>query len=102
MYQLEYLPIAKQDMTEIVNYISNELCNSAAADKLAHEMIEAADRLTEFPYLNAVHFTDRPLKHEYRKQIVQNYIIFYWVNEKDRHITIARVVYARRSYEKLL
>jgi addiction module RelE/StbE family toxin len=102
MYQVEYLPIAKQDTTEIARYISHELCNPSAADKLSDEMIEAADRLTEFPYANAIHLTVKLLQQEYRKLIVQNYIMLYWINEKDKQVTIARVIYARRNYEKLL
>lgn len=102
MYRLDYLPIARQDMTEIARYIAHELCNPAAAEKLANEMIEAADRLTEFPYSNALHSAGRPLKCEYRKLIVQNYIMFYWIDEKGKQVTIARVVYARRDYKKLL
>ena len=100
MYQLEYLPIARHDMTEIARYISQELCNPSAAEKLTDEMIKAAERLTEFPYRNAVYFTAKPLKREYRKLIVQNYIMFYWIDEKEKLITIARVIYAHRDYDK--
>ena len=102
MYKIEYLPIAKQDMTEIVQYISQELCNPVAADNFTDEMIEAADRLCDFPYINSVHQTIKPLKHEYRKLLVKNYIMFYWVNESKKTVTIARVTYARRDYDKLL
>ena len=76
--------------------------NPLAAEKLAEEMIEAAERLTEFPHANPVHFTVKPLKQEYRKLIVDNYIIFYWIDEKEQQVTIARVLYARRDYEKML
>ena len=102
MYQLTFLPIAKQDMTDIVRYISHELLNPSAADTLADEMIESAVRLCDFPYTNAIHQTIKPLKHEYRKLLVKNYIMFYWVDEKEKLITIARVMYARRDYEKFL
>ena len=102
MYRLDYLPIAKQDMTEIVRYISHELDNPPAAYRLAQEMIEAAERLREFPYLNALHYSGKPLRHEYRKQIVKNYIMFYRVAEKEQRVTIARVIYARRNYNELL
>ena len=102
MYQLEFLPMAKQDMTEIVKYISHELCNPSAAEKLSGEMIEAAERLMEFPYLSPVHFSIKPLKHEYRKLTVQNYIMFYRVDETVKKVTVARAVYVRRDYEKLL
>jgi len=102
MYQLTFLPIAQQDMTDIVRYISHELFNPTAADALADEMIESAERLCDFPYINTIHQTIKPLKHEYRKLLVKNYIMFYWVDEKEKLITIARVIYARRNYEKSL
>jgi plasmid stabilization system protein ParE len=102
MYQLEFLPIANQDMIEIARYISHELCNPVAAIKLADEMIEAVDRLCDFPYINIIHQTVKPLKHEYRKLIVKNYIMFYWIDESMKLVTIARVIYARRDYKKLL
>ena len=44
----------------------------------------------------------RPLKHEYRKLLVENYMMLYWVSETEKRVTIARVVYARRNYAKLL
>ena len=102
MYQLNFLPMANQDMTDIVRYISHELLNPTAANALADEMIEATERLCDFPHINTIHQTIRPLKHEYRKLFVKNYIMFYWVDENDKLITVARVIYARRDYEKLL
>ena len=101
-YAIEFLPIAKQDMTEIARYISHELCNPAAAIELTDEMIEAADRLCDFPYINVIHQTAKPLKHEYRKLLVKNYIMFYRIDENKKLVTIVRVFYARRDYEKLL
>jgi len=102
MYQLEFLPIAKQDMIEIVHYISHKLHNPIAAENLAVDMITVAENLTEFPYINAIHQSIKPLKKEYRKLIVKNYIMFYRIDEEEKLVTIARVVYARRDYEKLL
>ena len=102
MYKLEYLPLALQDMVDISRYISRELCNPEAAEMLAKELVESAERLRDFPYSNAVHIPARKLKHECRKLMVKNYIMFYRVDETARKITIARVVYARRDYEKLL
>ena len=101
-YQLAFLPVARRDMTDIVRYISRELLNPTAADALATQMIEAAEGLCDFPYANAVHQILSPLKHEYRKLMVKNYVIFYWVDEKDKLITIARAMYGRRDYAKLL
>lgn len=102
MFKLEYLPVARQDMIEIVRYISEELQNPMAADQLATELIEAGDSIPGFPYANPAFIPIRPLKHEYRKLLVQNYFMFYWVDEVKQLVTVARVVYARRDYERLL
>ena len=102
MYKLEYLPAARQDMIEIVRYISHDLLNRAAAEQLAIALIEAGEGIPKFPYANPAHTPIRPLKHEYRKLLVQNYFMFYWVDEAEHLVTVARVVYAKRNYERLL
>lgn len=102
MYSLEYLPIARKDLVGIVRYISRELLNPAAAERLAEELIGAAEELRRFPYAHPAVIPLRPLAHEYRKLRVKNYLLFYWVEECSRTVTVARVLYARRDYEKLL
>lgn len=102
MYQLEYLPIAMQDMVEIARYISHKLLNPTAAGKLADEMISAAEGIVAFPYSKPVHITPKPLKQEYRRLAVKNYAMFYWVDETEKKIVIARVIYACRDFDKLL
>jgi len=90
------------DMVEIVRYISHQLCNPSAAENLANEMIAATEGLAQFPYAMPIHRTAKPLKNEYRKLIVRNYIIFYWVDEATKTVVIARVLYAKRDHEQLL
>ena len=98
MYNVEYLLSAVQDMVEIVTYIARELNNPSAAERLA----EAGESLREFPYAQPAYTPLRPLKHEYRKLLVENYMMLYWMTEAEKRVTIARVVYARKNYAKLL
>lgn len=102
MYSIGYLPIARRDMVDIAKYIGVKLANPDAAERLAEEMIEAAEKLTDMPYKCPVYTPVKPLKHEYRKLIIQKYIMFYWVDENKKLVTIARVVYSGRDYDKLL
>lgn len=102
MYKLEYLPAARQDMVDIARYIAQELKNPIAAEKLALELIEAGNSILMFPYGNPAHRPIRPLKHEYRKILVVNYQMFYWIDENKKLVTIARVIYAKRKPEGLL
>lgn len=101
MYKLVYLPVARQDMVDIVRYISRELCNPAAAERLAMELIQAGDSIPGFPYANPAYTPIRPLKHEYRKRLVQNYIMFYWVDEDKKLVTVARMIYTKWEIEQL-
>lgn len=102
MYKLEYLPIARQDMIEIVLYISRELNDPTAAENVAVELIEAGESVLSFPYANPTYIPIRPLKHEYRKLCVRNYLMFCWVDEEKKLVTVARVIYARRDCEAIL
>ena len=102
MYSLVYLPAARQDMVDIARYISKSLHNPAAAARLAVELIEAGNSIPAFPYANPAYIPIRPLKHEYRKLPVHNYLMFYWVDEEKKLVTIARVIYAKRDYALLL
>lgn len=102
-YELEFLPSANNDLCEIVNYISHKFANPSAAVRLAVEMIDEAEALSCFPYSGAVYTPIRPLRHSYRRIVVKNYLMFYYVGEPQRIITIARIVYAcRTAIEQLL
>lgn len=82
MYKLEYLPVARKDMLEIVRYISGELQNPDAADCLAMELVDAAKSKLTFLYATPACQLICPLKHEYRNILVQNYLMLYWVDEE--------------------
>lgn len=97
MYKLEFLPIAKNDMLEIVKYISNELKNLTAASRLAEEFISSAEKVCDFPYSNNVYTPIKPLGLEYRRILVDNYLMFYTVDEDTKTVTIMRVLYAKRN-----
>ncbi len=97
MYELEFLPLAKDDLCEIAYYISHELSNPAAATKLSEELIDAAESLRRFPHSGQAYFPIRPLHRSYRRILVKNYLMFYYVSEPYKVVTIARVLYACRS-----
>ena len=102
MFTLEYLPTARSDMIEIAKYIGQELGSPDAAQKLADDLVKAAERLVDFPYSCPVQHVSKHLKNEYRKLVVKNYAMFYWVDETKKKIVIARVIYSRRDYQNFL
>ena len=102
MYKVEILPLARKDMLETVAYVNQTLLNPAAALRLAEKMMGCIERLCESPHRYPIFYPIKPLKHDYRRMPVDNYLVFYWVEEQEKVVTIARVVYAKREYEKLL
>ena len=44
----------------------------------------------------------RPLTNEYRRLIVKNYTSFYYVDERTKVITVARVIYSKRDFDKII
>ena len=102
MYKLEVLPVAKEDMVEIVRYISKDLKNPAAANKLSDALFAAMEAETEFPYAYPAYVPIRPLRFEYRKRMVKNYLMLYRVDEQKKTVTVSRVIYAKRDYGRFL
>lgn len=102
MYKIEYLPAAMKDLVEIATYIGVEPDNPGAADRLAEDISESVSAAAEQPYMYHLYIPIKPLTHEYRKIVVGNYDIFYWVDETDKKVTIARVIYAGRDIKRLL
>ena len=95
MYRIHYLPLAKRDLEDITDYITDTLkAPKAAADFL--DAVEAGiDRLREHPYFCRVYQPLLPVDLEYRVLLVNNYLVFYVV--LDSAVEIHRVIYGRRN-----
>jgi addiction module RelE/StbE family toxin len=102
MYQVEFLPIAKKDIEEIIYYISNDLKNLSAARNLSNSFIEGINNILVFPFGLPVYQTLRKLKNEYRCIKVKNFLMFYTINEKEKIITIVRVLYKKMDINNIL
>lgn len=87
MYRIEILQSASDNIDDIGRYIAAELKNKTAAERLTEKIYSAIEPLAAFPYAHPVHQTpqnEEPLKHEYRKILVDNYFVFYHVDERIR------------------
>ena len=101
-YKLEYLPAARQDILDMVRYVSTQLQNPSAAARLAERLVAAAENARRMPYAHPAYLPLRPLRHAYRRILVGKYLLFYWVTEETQTITVARVLYAKRDLPRLL
>ena len=102
MYRLRFSKLYESDVDSCYNYIKNHLEAPVAADNLIMEMLEKLNRIKENP--NA-----RPLVQDaylaslgYRLINVNNYMIFYIIDDDDKHIKVIRFLYSKRNWITIL
>jgi len=99
-YQLRYLPIFYEDMAEVVDYISNDLQNPAAAlnliDLTEQAILNRLDNPVSFQPIRSKN--DR--KHPYYRINVNNYAVFYVVI--DDVMEVRRFLYSRRDIQSII
>ena len=100
MLKVYYLPLALDDLKDIVRYITYKLESPRAAERLLLKIEKGVQKISCNPYRCHLYISPVKLKYEYRIFHVDNYSLFYVVeNEK---IEIHRVIYARRDIDKML
>lgn len=97
-YQVRFLKIAEEDFSEIISFIADD--NLSAAGKLSDRIENDLTLLSENPYLGRVPRDEEIKKLGYRYLIIQNYIIFYTI--EDNSILIHRILHQARNYKSIL
>lgn len=97
-YQVRLLSIAEEDFTEIISHIMAD--NPTAADAIANKIEKNLELLSNNPNLGRIPREEEIRNLGYRYLIVQNYIIFYTIEEKT--LFIHRILHGARNYKALL
>lgn len=100
MYEVIYLPTARKQLEDIVDYIAFELNAPDAALDFISEVDAAAKSLAEMPYRHPVYHTAFALLEEVRWLPVKNYLIFYKVFEEEKLVEIRRVLHQLQDAER--
>lgn len=97
-YQVRLLRVAEEDFIEIISFIAAD--NSTAAESIASKIEKNLDLLSGNPNLGRIPREEEIRTLGYRYLIVQNYLIFYTIEE--RTIFIHRILHGARNYKALL
>ncbi|HHX61621.1 MAG TPA: type II toxin-antitoxin system RelE/ParE family toxin [Epulopiscium sp.] len=101
-YSVKMTPKAVTDLDNIYGYISEELFAVSTAENILERLETGIMRLKEFPF-SCNYVADEFLRNKgYRKLIIDNYIVFYLVDEGKKQLIIMRVLYGKQKYEDLL
>lgn len=96
--KVQYLPIAQQDLIDILNYIKQD--NPSAALKHIHEIDESISRLEEFPNMGVTPKDLRLKSLNYKMLVIDNYLVFYVI--KANIVEIRRIIHGKRKYSFIL
>ena len=100
-YILRYLPIAKKDLSDAINFILNEYQNPIAAENTLDRIEKAIqERLEDGPESFAIWPSTKKRDHSYRRINIGNYTVWYVVI--DKIMEIRRIQPARRNEENFL
>ncbi len=102
LYTLFFMPLASDDLEEIYTYVSEKLVAPAAADHMLDEIENKLNLLCEFPGLGAELSDPYLAEKGYHRLLVDNYLIFYLIDEIDRKIIVMRILYGARDYRDIL
>lgn len=96
-YEVKITKMAYGHMQEIVRYISNELFSPKAAETLLGKFHETINGLSTMPERYSL-VDEEPWKSEgIRKIIVENFILYFWIDEVNSKIQVLGIIYGRRN-----
>ncbi len=101
-YSYRFTERAEQDFDEILRYISVDLANPAAAQRLGRKMFEQIDMVCSFPESGA------PVDNEFladktvRRLLVDSYAIYYKAHYDEKIVSVIRIVYGKRNLDEIL
>lgn len=100
-YEIVLTDIAKEELEEIYEYISEHLLEPIVANRLMDKIEQNILRLEQNPY-SCVEVHIKPHNEVYRKLVIDNYIALYEVDEKYKQVVIYRVIYGKMDYLKIM
>jgi toxin ParE1/3/4 len=93
---------ADRDMDEILDYVTNVLFEPEIADRQIARIKKAIDSLDFMPYRFRLHYDEPWHSQGLRMMIVDKYIVYYVPDEKQKTVTITRVIHSSRDIDKAL
>jgi plasmid stabilization system protein ParE len=94
-YEVEYLPTADNDLENIANVLSDF---PEMLARIFKEMDEKLLLLRDHPRMYPVY----QYRKKYRKMVLEEYLLFYTIDDAARKITVCRVIYEKMNLKKII
>lgn len=100
-YSVVYSPKAREDLKEIYSYIAFTLLVPSTAEGQVNRIRKAIRSLDTMPQRNPAVEWEPWRSMGMRKIPVDNFVVFYTVDENASTVTVIRIVYGGRDMENL-
>ena len=100
-YTLEFLPLALNNMTEIVSSFVM-LGSKQGAIRIKDKMTKAAEQINTFPYIGVTAPDSKLSKLGFRMLVIEKYLMLYKVFEDEKKIVIYRILNGKTDYPTLM
>lgn len=87
-----------EEFEEICEYISNKLKNIVASNRLREKVIYNILLLENSPRMCTEIEKANMIERQYRRLVVNNYVILYTIDEDEKIVYIAHIYYGGRNY----
>ena len=101
-YKIQISDTAEKDLSEILDYISIRLQEPVVALNLLHRIQKEILSLHRMPERYRLVTDDYLAARGFRILRVENYLVFYTVDQEHSMVNIVRVLYGKREWNTLL
>ena len=98
IFEIEFTEDCRDEIREIYKYISETLVANYAAKRLMKKMRKTVMDLAESPNLYAKIEKKDKRKMDFRRIVINNYVILYTVDESKKTIYISHMYYGGQNY----
>lgn len=100
IYTVEITEKAQDDLAEIIKYVSSVLDAPVAAKKLYNDIKECIYSLSQMPERYKEYDSEKYESYNLRMVSVNNYCVFYTVDNNKRIVYIVSILFGRMDLEK--
>ena len=97
-YKVEFTNESVEEIKDIYEYISKNLIAKNAAQELMKKIRKSKMNLERLPKIYMKVRTKEKGRREFRRIVINNYIVLYTVDEDKRIIYISHMYYERKDY----
>ncbi|MDD6995171.1 MAG: type II toxin-antitoxin system RelE/ParE family toxin [Candidatus Borkfalkiaceae bacterium] len=101
VFKCRFTEKAGRELEDILQYISEDLCNVSAAASFGKKVFENIDALCSFPERGVLVQNDLVADKTVRRLVIDNYLLYYKIDETDSRIDILRIVYGKMNLEEI-